>query len=95
MISCKNIVNEKSCSFNTSYKKSEKLLNYLEQEWSLKIKEDFVVKLDKAIDLIRQFPESGPKSMMVKNLRMHVITEQTSIFYRFNSKRLSSKLDMI
>jgi plasmid stabilization system protein ParE len=36
--------------------KLEELLEYLETEWSAKVKEDFIVKLDKSLYLIKQFP---------------------------------------
>lgn len=67
----------------------EDLLNYLEVEWSVKVKMNFIEKFDNSIELIKQFPESSRKSNVVNNLRMHVVTEQTSIFYRFNSKSIN------
>ncbi|MGM0620961.1 MAG: type II toxin-antitoxin system RelE/ParE family toxin [Bacteroidota bacterium] len=64
------------------------MLEYLEQEWSLKVKDDFIKKLDKSLNLIQKFPESCPKTDFVKGLHMLVVTKQTSLFYRFDSKTI-------
>ncbi|HNW52252.1 MAG TPA: type II toxin-antitoxin system RelE/ParE family toxin [Prolixibacteraceae bacterium] len=66
----------------------DKLLEYLEQEWSLKVKDDFIKKLDRSLNQIQKFPESCPKTDFVKGLHMLVITKQTSLFYRFDSKTI-------
>jgi plasmid stabilization system protein ParE len=70
-------------------KKLDILLEYLEFEWSFQVKEDFIVKLDEALNQIQLFPESCPKTDFVKGLHMLVVTKQTSVFYRFNSKRIN------
>ena len=66
----------------------DKLLEYLEQEWSLKVKDDFIKKLDKSLNQIQKFPGSCPKTDFVKGLHMLVATKQTSVFYRFDSKTI-------
>ena len=66
----------------------EKLLEYLEQEWSLKVKDDFIKKLDKSLNQIQKFPESCPKTDFVKGLHRLAVTKQTSLFYRFDSKAI-------
>ena len=66
----------------------DKLLEYLGQEWSLKVKDDFIKKLDRSLTQIQKFPESCPKTDFVKGLHMLVITKQTSLFYRFDSKTI-------
>ncbi len=66
----------------------DKLLEYLEHEWSLKVKDDFIKKLDKSLKQIRNFPESCQKTNVVKGLHMLVVTKQTSVFYRFDSKTI-------
>lgn len=70
-------------------KRLEKLLEYLENEWSLKVKDDFIKKFDKSLKQIQKFPESGQQTSFVKGFYMLVITKQTSIFYRFDSKTIS------
>ena len=66
----------------------DQLLEYLEQEWSLNVKDDFIKKLDKSFNQIQKFPESCPKTDYVKGLHMLVVTKQTSLFYRFDSKTI-------
>ena len=69
-------------------KKLEKLLKYLETEWSLKVKWDFIRKLDKSLKQIQKFPDSCPKTDFVKGLHMLVVTKQTSVFYRFDAETI-------
>ena len=65
-------------------KRLGKLLEYLELEWSLKVKNDIIKKLDKSLNQIQKFPESCPQSDFVKGLHMFVVTKQTSLYYRFD-----------
>lgn len=64
-------------------KKLDNLLVYLEKEWSIKIKNDFIVKLDKSLKQIQKLPDSFPESEKVKGLRKCVVTKQTTIFYKY------------
>lgn len=72
----------------TAKKKLDKLFYYLITNWNLKVKSDFVKKLDKSINAIKLHPESYPESIRKKGLRRCVITKQTTLFYRFNSKTI-------
>lgn len=65
--------------------KLEKLLIYLESEWSQKVKQDFIQKLDKSLDRIKIYPESNERSEMKEGLYRCVVTRHTVIYYRFNS----------
>jgi plasmid stabilization system protein ParE len=67
----------------------DSLLNYLETEWSLKVKKDFIKKLDKSLLQIRNYPDSSECSDLVKGLHRHVITKQTTFFYRYDSKSIT------
>jgi len=67
-------------------KKLEKLLEYLENDWSEKVKADFIKKLDKSLDQVKKHPESTEKSELKKGLHRCVITSQTTLFYQFDSK---------
>ncbi|MFC5271977.1 type II toxin-antitoxin system RelE/ParE family toxin [Adhaeribacter terreus] len=69
-------------------KKLEQLFSYLTENWSEKVKADFVEKLDKIIETIRIQPESFQESEQQKGLHRCVITKQTTLFYRFNSKQI-------
>jgi len=67
----------------------EKLLDYLESEWSLKVKKDFIKKLDKSIKQVQKYPESCQQTDFVKGLHLFVVTKQASFFYRFDSKSIT------
>ncbi|CAN5165380.1 hypothetical protein BH23BAC2_BH23BAC2_27260 [soil metagenome] len=69
-------------------RKLEKLFNYLLENWSVKIKTDFIKKLDKNISLIKSHPESFPKSEKDPNLRKCVVTSQTTLFFKFNDNEI-------
>lgn len=66
----------------------EKLLEYLESEWSITVKKNFIIKLNKAINQIQKFPESSQRSEIEKGLHRLTVTEQTTLYYRFDSKTI-------
>ncbi|MEZ4907298.1 MAG: type II toxin-antitoxin system RelE/ParE family toxin [Saprospiraceae bacterium] len=67
-----------------SSKKIENLLEYLENEWSQKVKNDFIKKLESSLDQIRKYPESTIESNKKKGLHKCVVTKQISIFYKYD-----------
>lgn len=72
----------------TAEKKLEKLFDYLIEKWSLKVKNEFIEKLDTSIAIIEKQPEIFPESKKNKGLRKCVISKQTTLFYRFNTKQI-------
>ncbi|MEQ5791720.1 type II toxin-antitoxin system RelE/ParE family toxin [Muricauda sp. NFXS6] len=72
----------------TAEKKISELLDYLQENWSLKVKSDFVEKLDKSIDLIKSNPKIFPKSDKKSGLHKCVISKQTTLYYQFNSQTI-------
>jgi plasmid stabilization system protein ParE len=68
--------------------KLEKLLEYLETEWSERVKNNYIVKFDRIVNQIRTFPEIGQKSEIIKGLHRLVITKQSTIYYRFDNKHV-------
>ena len=72
----------------TAKRKIEKLFEYLVKNWNLKIKSDFAKKLNRSIKIIQLNPEVFPASNIKKGLHKCVITKQTTLFYRFNSKKI-------
>jgi plasmid stabilization system protein ParE len=82
-------MNRKVIISKTAEKKLEKLFEYLIENWSLKVKKDFVKKLDGKIDLLKTHPSGFPESIKVKGLRKCVITKQTTLYYKFDSKRIN------
>jgi plasmid stabilization system protein ParE len=65
-------------------RKLNKLLEYLETEWSEKVKKDFVARLEKSLEKIKQYPESFPQTDFVKGLHKCVVTKQTTIYYKYD-----------
>ncbi len=68
----------------SSVKKLLLLLEYLETEWSVKVRNAFEDKLEKSIEILIKMPESFPKSESKKNHHKCVVTKQTTIYYRFD-----------
>lgn len=69
-------------------KKLESLFTYLETRWSSAVKNNFVNKLDKSIRQIQQHPEGFPKSEIMNGLHKHVMTKQTTIYYKSDKKHI-------
>jgi plasmid stabilization system protein ParE len=63
---------------NTNY---ESIIEYLSIRWSIKEKTEFVRKLEKRIEVIKQFPEIFPKSNLYLNTHRAVLTEHITIYY--------------
>jgi len=61
------------------------LLDYLREEWSDKVQNEFIEKLNRAILIIRKNPDSFEHSKFRKGLHRCVVTKQTSLFYKFDN----------
>jgi len=72
----------------TAESKLENLFEYLVKEWSKKVKKDFVEKLDSSIEIIKNQPKIF-ESKKGNGLRRYIITKQTTLYYRYNSKRIN------
>ncbi len=66
----------------------EKILTSLQEQYSTKLKDDFLKKLDKSMLSIQSFPEGFPLTDNQINVRKCVLTKQTSIIYRPNSEMI-------
>ena len=75
----------------TAAEKLEKLLEFLEFEWSERVKHNFIVRLDKSLEQICKYPLSYEKSQLRPDLHRCLVTKQTSLFYTFDSKRVFLK----
>ena len=62
----------------------EKLLEYLETNWSSKASADFLESFERAILLIQSHPASFPKSSVIKGLHKCVVSKQSTIYYTFD-----------
>jgi len=65
-------------------RKLDGLLVYLEEEWSTKVKHEFVLKLDKSLKQIQKLPDSFPESEKIRGLRKCVVTKHTTVFYKYS-----------
>lgn len=72
----------------TAARKLEMLLKYLEEEWSEKVKHNFIEKLDNSLEQINKYPLSYEKSQLKPELHRCLITKQTTLYYKFDSKRV-------
>lgn len=70
---------------NRAIKKLESILVYLEEEWSTKVKHDFIQKLDKSLKQIQKHPYSFPESEKIQGLRKCIVTRQTTVFYKYSN----------
>jgi plasmid stabilization system protein ParE len=68
--------------------KLAKLLAFLETEWSVQSKKDFVGKLDDCLKKIQTLPDSFPESQVVKGLRKCVVTKQTTFYYKYSDSTI-------
>ena len=68
--------------------KLDNLLLFLEVNWSKRVKEEFLRKLLRVFNTLKVFPQIGIKSQSKPEIYKCVVTKQTTIFYRYNSKRV-------
>jgi plasmid stabilization system protein ParE len=69
-------------------RKLEKLLDYLEKEWSEQVKQNFIKRMDQSIRFISSFPEATEESDIKKGLHRCVVTKQTTIYYLFDETEI-------
>jgi plasmid stabilization system protein ParE len=61
--------------------KVQKVLVYLEKEWSHKVAADFLIKIDRRIELLTKQPFVGKSSSKIKNVRVLLITRHNKLYY--------------
>lgn len=66
----------------------QRLVEYLETSWSFKVRDNFILKLDRSINIIAKTPFIFPASEKFPGLRKCVITSQTVIFYRVRENEI-------
>ena len=64
-----------------------KLSEYLLEEWNLKTRDKFILKLNDKIKQISNQPDSCPESSEYENLYKCVVTKQTTFFYRIIAEK--------
>jgi len=79
----------RSISFSrTAAKKLVILLKYLEEEWSVKVKHNFIIKLDNSLKQISNYPLSCEKSQLKQDLYHCLVSKQTTLYYKFDTKKI-------
>ena len=68
--------------------KIKDILEHIENKWSESVRQKFAQKLYYCLKVIRENPEAFPKSESNKKTHKCVITKQTTIYYKFNIKRV-------
>ena len=58
------------------------LAEYLELEWSLKVRDNFLLKVEQTVEVIAAFPFAYPSSESYPDFRRCVVTPQTSLYYQ-------------
>jgi plasmid stabilization system protein ParE len=62
------------------------LLDYLEFNWSIKVRDNFLEKLTRSLQVIESMPEAFPASEKMPSLRRCVVTPQTILYYQIQTE---------
>jgi plasmid stabilization system protein ParE len=65
-----------------------RIIDYLEEEWSQKVTTDFVRKSYKIIELLRTYPQLGSLENQEKDIYGFLITSHNRLFYRFSEEEI-------
>jgi plasmid stabilization system protein ParE len=68
--------------------KVQKVLSYLEKEWSHKVAAEFLSKIDRRIELISRHPEIGRPSEKIENVRGLLITRHNRMYYTIKGDKI-------
>ncbi len=66
----------------------DKIVDFLQEEWSINSAIRFVQKTNHFIDLLKKQPNLGKAETVKKDLRSFVLTRQTIVFYRIKNENL-------
>ena len=69
--------------------KVQKVLTYLEKEWSQKVAVEFLTKIDRRIELLTRQPYVGALSTKVKNIRGLLITRHSRLYYKIKDDKVT------
>lgn len=69
-------------------KNLDKIISYLENEWSERVKQNFIRKLSVMINQIAHSPFMFPASEIKKNVRKCVVTKHTIVYYKVIEKEI-------
>jgi plasmid stabilization system protein ParE len=68
--------------------KVQKILLYLEKEWSHKTAKEFLSKIDRRFDLLSKQPYAGALSLKVKDVRGLLIARHNRMYYRIKGDKV-------
>jgi len=68
--------------------KVEKILAYLEKEWSHKAAAEFLLKIDRRIEQLTQQPFLGAPSSKIKDIRGLLITRHNRMYYKIKDDKV-------
>jgi plasmid stabilization system protein ParE len=66
--------------------KLDKLLAYLQKEWSITIANDFLDRLEEKIKIIKYLPTRG-RTTAIENTRSILITKHNQVYYRIEENK--------
>lgn len=66
----------------------KEIVNYLQEEWSHHIAEEFIVELYLKLELIRKYPNTGKASQNIQSIRRILITKHNALYYMVNETEL-------
>jgi plasmid stabilization system protein ParE len=65
-----------------------KLLQYLENEWNENTAAEFLNKLDKRIESLKEHPLIGKESAAKPEVRAILITKHNKLYYKFSNNKV-------
>jgi plasmid stabilization system protein ParE len=68
--------------------KVQKVLAYLEKEWSHKVAEEFLIKIDRRINQLTKQPHLGVSSSKIKDVRGLLITRHNRMYYKIKDDKV-------
>jgi plasmid stabilization system protein ParE len=71
----------------SAYEQVHEILDYLEANWTSSVSDNFLDKLERAMDIISEMPYSSPVSEKNPNLRKCVISRRVSAWYRVDETK--------
>ncbi|MCB0566638.1 MAG: type II toxin-antitoxin system RelE/ParE family toxin [Lewinellaceae bacterium] len=66
----------------TAYDQAQDIVDYLEENWHERVRNNFLDKLERSMEIISTMPFAFPPSEKFPGLRKCVITPQTTAYYR-------------
>lgn len=64
------------------------IYEFIIANWNIKIADEFIDKLKFKLQLLSYFPHIGQKSQKKKDVRRYIISEQVSLFYKIDKKKI-------